>query len=98
MDPEDMDVLSVVTFDNAKSSCKVRVIKVNSDKKFSWPADWLKNFYLKCSSVWRIVIQGDTESYSLCLKKVGTLDWARPLPADASSTSSAGNSRVTESP
>ena len=30
--------------------------------------------------------------------KVGTLDWARPFPADASSTSSAGNSPVTESP
>ena len=29
--------------------------------------------------------------------KVRTLDWARPFPADASSTLSAGNSRVTES-
>jgi len=30
-------------------------------------------------------------------KKVGTLDWTPPFPADASSTS-AGNSPVTESP
>ena len=27
--------------------------------------------------------------YFLCFKKVGTLDWARPFPADASSTSRA---------
>ena len=33
--------------------------------------------------------------YLLRFKKVGTLDWARLFPANASSTSSAGNSRVT---
>ena len=36
--------------------------------------------------------------YFLRSIRVGTIDWVRPFPADASLTSSAGNSRATESP
>ena len=34
--------------------------------------------------------------YLLRFRKVGTLVWARPFPADTSSTSSVGNSRAAE--
>ena len=51
----------------------------------------------KTVSGWEMVKLFELKYY-LRSYKVGTLDWARPFPANASSTSSAGNSWATKSP